>query len=487
MRSAPGRMPARWLLVPLVLAAVALLHLAFGVGGQASLVLAPLGVVLATWYAGRGPGVGAAVAAGALGSLLLSDDALSRGAVPILLGVHVGQLVITALVAAWMRDAVRAAHEARHEAQSATREREEQLAIATHELRTPLTSLAAYARLVAARLHTDAPGAAEANAMVVHEAQQAARLITRLLESTAARRGSIALEREVVDMRTVARAALGTVGPSAEGRHELLSMLDVSARVAGDPTRLEELLVNLLENAVKYSPDGTPIEVSVTIEDSHVVARVRDEGPGIAPTERSNVFARFYRGPRGRSVGLGVGLYLAREIARAHGGELAIEATGARGSTFALRLPRAVDEEIAVDPRSDHDARTPCRVLLVDDDEGVREAVQALLAFAGHECRAASTSAAALALAEAWRPDVILLDQLRASDPNFASAYRSSPGPHAAIVAFSAASDEDVWARSIAAVATIRKPFDAEDLLATIQRVAANAARPGCEGGRIAS
>ena len=457
-------------LFALIVVLLVFLQLQDGLGGTALLLLAPLAVVVITWYSGRSFGVLAAITTAILANMLVPEEQVFAGSSrTLLLFVATGQLVLTALLTGRMHQAFRIADDARVHAQHAAQQREDQLAMATHELRTPLTSLFAYALLVSVRLRNDPRGAAEANAMVVHEAEQAAHLITKLLESPAARNGAMVVDHRLVDLGAIARAALGAVRPAAEGHHELRSVIAASAPVMGDDTRLEELLVNLLENALKYTPDGTLIELSVTVEGQQVVARVRDEGLGIPAPHRSKIFERFYRVRHGASGGTGLGLYLARQIARAHGGDLVIESTGERGSVFALRLPRAEGNQTPANAQAEYRGWTPRHVLLVEDDEGVREAVETVLHLAGHECRVASTSNAALAIVEGWQPDVILLDQLR-TQPEFASTYRELPWPHAPILALTAAWDAEEWAQSIGAVATVPKPFEIDELLASIER-----------------
>lgn len=239
----------------------------------------------------------------------------------------------------------------------AVRARDEFLSVASHELKTPLTSLALrlgqLARLTAR--HPDEPVASDvlARATAVMERQVATltNLVTNLLDVTRITSGRLALHlaptpvvdaiREVVEQLDDELAA-AQCPVRVEG--------DVDATVSADRVRLEQVLLNLLGNAMKYAP-GAPIAVRVTRTATDVAIAVEDAGPGIAPEDQERVFTRFERAVESDHVaGLGLGLFIAREIARTHGGDLTLISEVGKGARFTVRLP--------VDPPAEPIARS---------------------------------------------------------------------------------------------------------------------------------
>ena len=183
-------------------------------------------------------------------------------------------------------------------------------------------------------------------------ARQSARLATivdEILVPAQLEAGELHLYEERVDVADVARRALA----AAQARthtHRLGADLRDAAPVVADATKLEQVLSNLVDNAVKYSPPDTAIHVSVEQQHGRVVVRVRDEGPGIPPPERKRVFEKFYRLDPDHASGVrgtGLGLYICRELVLRMGGEIWVEPDGGRGSTFAIALPAARTERLS--------------------------------------------------------------------------------------------------------------------------------------------
>jgi PAS domain S-box-containing protein len=240
----------------------------------------------------------------------------------------------------------RAAQEAARTAEAAVAVRDQFLAIATHELRTPLTPLKASVQLLRRQL---ARGGAPADLdRLAERAEQQvdrlSRLIEPLLDVSRLGTGRLAIERQPLALipllERVVDLARSTVEPP---RPYLLSRPDSQPVVMGDEARLEQVLVNLLENARKYSPAGSPIEVSVRGDAATVAIAVRDHGIGIPEAEHAQIFDRFHRASNvGRDTsGFGLGLHIAREIAQMHDGTLTVASTPGEGSTFTLTLPVA--------------------------------------------------------------------------------------------------------------------------------------------------
>jgi signal transduction histidine kinase len=229
-------------------------------------------------------------------------------------------------------------------AQEAVRAREEFISIASHELRSPLSALQLSIAMLA---ETVGPGADAATARRLEAAsssvERLTRLVNTLLDLSRAAAAGPGLVREAVDLRRVALDALEQLrGAAGAAGCEL--RLDAPFPVVGewDRTAIERIVVNLVDNAVKYAP-GKPVEVRVAERGDACVVSVRDHGPGIAPADASRIFERFARAARGRrrAEGLGLGLYIARRLAEGHGGRIELESEAGAGATFRVLLPRS--------------------------------------------------------------------------------------------------------------------------------------------------
>jgi signal transduction histidine kinase len=238
---------------------------------------------------------------------------------------------------------------ARAAAEEALTLRDGFLSIASHELRTPLTSLLMQTQLLQRRVARGGllPEREQgALAVVVAQAKRLDRLIAALLDVSRIERGQLTIEVEAVDIGALARRVVAEVQPTSE-QHAIACATPASALViSGDPLRLEQVLQNLLQNALKYSPDGGAVDVSVAADGPAAVVEVADRGIGFPPEVLPQLFTRFYRAPNAdaRNVsGLGIGLYVVREIVRLHGGTVAAALRPDGGSRFTVRLPLATD------------------------------------------------------------------------------------------------------------------------------------------------
>lgn len=225
----------------------------------------------------------------------------------------------------------------------------ELISMVAHDLRSYLTPLDGYIALLRANAERegrvrDAQHAAAASAA----SAELVRMTSRLLTARRLDRGLLVPDMELLDLAALIRAAASAVaGPEAlirvEGPERLPGV--------GDPALLREVLANLLTNALRHSPPDAPIIVHVAVawedgKETHAIVRVSDRGPGVAPDLLPHIFEQFTADAG--STGLGLGLYLAREIAHAHGGALTAESTAGRGATFRLVLPLALPRERAV-------------------------------------------------------------------------------------------------------------------------------------------
>jgi signal transduction histidine kinase len=250
-----------------------------------------------------------------------------------------------ALAQEQLHSALEAERAARQEAEGALRVRDEFVSIAAHELKTPLTSLMGRAQLALRRIRssTNEDPVQVENLMqsVVTQAEKLSRLINQLLDVSRLKGGKLSIHRETVDLVELVHESVTSVHVGHNGHSINVNTPDrMVAEV--DPIRLEQVIVNLLNNAVKYSPDGTEVQISLVWPDDHTIElRVKDEGPGVPATDRDQIFDRFYQG--GHQVtpagGMGLGLYICREIVELHGGDVLAEFPDAGGTTFIVRLP----------------------------------------------------------------------------------------------------------------------------------------------------
>lgn len=232
------------------------------------------------------------------------------------------------------------------DANLAIRARDEFLSMAAHELRTPITSLLGFAQLARRQLDGPAPSARpvaeRALGAIERQSARLGALVARLLDVSRLDTGGLALTCRTVDL------AMITAGVVAGARvrtsaHALALDAPCPVPATADPVRIEQVLTNLIENAIKYSPGGGPVEISVRVSPAGCgEIAVRDRGIGVPPERRARIFDRYYRAHADREVsGLGLGLYISKEIARLHGGDLRAEFPEDGGSRFVLTLPLA--------------------------------------------------------------------------------------------------------------------------------------------------
>jgi signal transduction histidine kinase len=300
----------------------------------------------------------------------------------------------------------------------ADRRKDEFLAMLAHELRNPLSAIHGAVDLVR-RSEPDA-GLSRWSAQVIdRHVKLLARLIDDLLDVSRITRGKIRLVREHVDGSKIIDSAVEAVRPliNERGHALFVELPGVPLPLEADPMRLEQILVNLLTNAAKYTERGGKIWLSGGQEGGQIVIRVRDTGIGIAPQLLPGVFGLFTQleGSLDRSEGgLGIGLTLVKKLAELHGGSVLAQSEGpGRGSEFVVRLP-AAEPATAVLPKPE---RTPAAahnrattVLVIDDNVDSARGLERLLKLVGHKVQTAHDGPTALACARVQRPSVVLLD-----------------------------------------------------------------------------
>jgi PAS domain S-box-containing protein len=304
----------------------------------------------------------------------------------------------------------------------ADRRKDEFLAMLAHELRNPLAPIQNAVQIIRLLGSSD-PNLQRSRDMIERQVRHMTRLVDDLLEVSRITGGKIKLQTEPMDLVAVTARAVETSRPLIDARHQELTVTfpPQPIELEADPTRVAQVISNLLNNAAKYTENGGHIWLTVGREGSEAVVRVRDSGIGISPDLLPRIFDLFTQADRSldRSQGgLGIGLTLVRRLVEMHGGNVTVHSPGpGKGSEFIVRLPaqREVRDSKNTAHRQDPAGRQaaapfPRRVLVVDDNADSAESIAILLQLRGHEVRTALDGRTALEIARQYRPEVILLD-----------------------------------------------------------------------------
>jgi PAS domain S-box-containing protein len=234
---------------------------------------------------------------------------------------------------------------ARAEAQEAVRMRDVFLSVASHELKTPLTSLLGNAQLLQRRVQqqgTFTERNEQAINVIAAQAKRLSKMIVALLDLSRIEMGQLSIEHEPVDLCALVRRVVAEVQPALD-QHRVEGVgTDARLLVEGDELRLDQVLQNLIQNAIKYSPEGGLVVVEVEQRGDRAYVAVIDQGIGIPPQALPRLFERLYRAgnvEERQISGMGIGLYVVREIIALHGGTVEVQSEEGRGSTFAFYLP----------------------------------------------------------------------------------------------------------------------------------------------------
>jgi signal transduction histidine kinase len=318
------------------------------------------------------------------------------------------------------------AKEARTQAEGANRMKDEFLAVLSHELRTPMNAVYGWSRMLeTGQLAPEArPRALEA---IVRNAHAQLQLIDDLLDVSRIISGKMRLDVRRVDIHRVLEAALDAVRPAATAKTiQLVSILDPGpAPLNGDPDRLQQVAWNLLMNAVKFTPRGGRIQLTLQRANSYVEIVVSDNGSGIRADLLPVIFDRFKQGDSGSTrtqAGLGLGLALVRHLVELHGGAVNAESAGeGHGATFRVKLPLPAVQVGATGERLLPTASTlmpayrgpslrGLRVLVVDDEPDGLELVASILRTAGADAMPCSSASEVVGLVRSWRPHMLISD-----------------------------------------------------------------------------
>jgi PAS domain S-box-containing protein len=300
----------------------------------------------------------------------------------------------------------------------ANRSKEEFMALLSHELRSPLSPIL-NALSILRQMRTNDPIIENAGNIIDRQVGQMVRLVDDLLDIGRITKGKLRLTKEKVELRVVANHAAETARPFMEARkHEFsVSLPTQPLWVEADPARMEQIVVNLLNNAAKYTDTGGLIRMTVSQEGDEAVIRVRDNGVGIAPQVLPHVFDLFTQvdGSLGRSYGgLGIGLALVRNLVEMQEGRVQAQSGGlGKGSEFTVKLPvvsttAGYEAKTVLEPGQD--TGRSLHVLVVEDNVDAADSLSMLLRLYGHDVQVARTGPTALEMASTFRADVVLLD-----------------------------------------------------------------------------
>ena len=393
-----------------------------------------------------------------------------------------------------LRESEAQARAAEEALRSASQQKDDFLAQISHELRNPLAPILLSARLLEERV--DADGRSDVD-IIIRQVKHVSRLVDDLLDVVRIARGAVTLSKARIEPASAIARAVAETAPLFKQRSHKLEV-DIPKQglaVDADEVRLTQIFGNLLSNAARYTPPRGIIRVSGRREGDDVILRVRDNGRGIEPSLLPHLFETFVQGPRGpdrAEGGLGVGLSLVQALAQLHGATVAAHSDGpGRGSEFTLRLPAAdpVPQErsttfMASRAVSNETNGMGRRVLIVDDHRDIANSLTRLLGLLGYDARAALNPLDAIAVAEAFRPHVALLDiGLPVMDGyRLAVNLRERLGEFAPVlIALSGYNRPEDLRRSEAAgfAAHLTKPVDCDDLVNALETFAPSVASDG--------
>jgi PAS domain S-box-containing protein len=296
------------------------------------------------------------------------------------------------------------------------RRKDEFLAMLSHELRNPLSAITNAVEILDRQ--NDEPTQQKARTIIRRQVGHLVVLVNDLLEVTRVLSGRIQLHQEELDLRGIVQRALETTRDLFEQRkHELnVTLPEEPVWLMGDALRLEEVIVNLLNNAAKYTPEGGHVSLSLNKEGEDAVVRVKDTGVGIGPDLLPQVFDLFTQAKRtlDRSQGgLGVGLTVVQKLVEMHGGTTEAHSSGlGQGSEFIVRLPILLSplRRDTVSSAERAQSTQAWRVLVVDDNVDSADSIASLLESSGHDVKVAYSAEKALEMATDYQPEIMLLD-----------------------------------------------------------------------------
>jgi signal transduction histidine kinase/integral membrane sensor domain MASE1/CheY-like chemotaxis protein len=379
---------------------------------------------------------------------------------------------------------------ARLQAENASRAKDQFLATVSHELRTPLTAILGWASMLQ-RSEVDAGRVSQIHEKIFKNAEAQARIVNDLLDVSRIVSGQLRLEWQLTDLCEVARQSVETTGPTAIAKGVALesSIPPRPCLVSGDPARLQQVIWNLLFNAIKFTPQGGTVSLAVRIADASANVEVSDTGIGIPPEFLPRLFERFWQADSTSTRvhgGLGLGLALVRHLVEIHGGDVEARSAGdGRGSTFVVTLPLRAHSPSSDPPPGSGERGTErndlegLRVLVVDDDPGALELFSTALEGRGADVVCAKSATEAMQRLELHPLDVMVIDIGLPSEDGFVllrrirdweAAGSRRPVPAIAVTAYATTIDRDEALQAGFAV-HIPKPVLPHEFVAAVRQM----------------
>jgi signal transduction histidine kinase/ActR/RegA family two-component response regulator len=363
---------------------------------------------------------------GSIESAALAAGTLARGDRPVVAPSSVAEVALLAAALERSADLLLAREQAlnehlahteaaRADAETASRAKDEFLAMLGHELRNPLGPILNGVHLLRELLPPE-ERTERIRAMIERQVAHISRMVDDLLETSRITRSKIVLETRSLDLRAAAREVCDGFRYSFEQARIALhcAVPETPVWIDGDETRLAQCLGNLLHNALKFTPADGKVFVSLATDGEQARLEVRDDGCGIDPALLPALFQPFSQGPQAidrRQGGLGLGLALVKGLVELHGGTVrAFSAGSGQGTRFTILLPLAVPREEPVPAAAGEGEAIPQRILIVEDMRDAAESLEMLLTLAGHEARIAASGQEALEIAAEHAPDVVICD-----------------------------------------------------------------------------
>jgi PAS domain S-box-containing protein len=368
--------------------------------------------------------------------------------------------------------------------EDADRRKDEFLAMLAHELRNPLAPIFNGLTILQ---HDDLGADIQRNArsIIDRQVRTLARLIDDLLDVSRITMGKVQLARQRVNLNKIVRDAVEACTPMLESRkHELnLSLPADVVWIDADPTRIEQVITNLVNNAAKYTPESGRIEIALTTDGPHAAVRVKDNGIGIAADLLPRIFDLFTQGDPSldrTQAGLGIGLTLVRKLVEMHDGTVHASSDGpGKGSEFVVVLPvLSAPVSAGTEAKAGVQKAEPLRVMVVDDNVDAVESLSLVLSLDGHDVATSYNATDALKIATEHRPDVMLLDIGLPDVNGYQLAEQLARIPelrHVVLIAMTGYGQDEARQRSAQAGFAYHlvkpvDPHDLERLLASIAR-----------------
>ncbi|MGH9742449.1 MAG: response regulator, partial [Candidatus Acidiferrum sp.] len=367
---------------------------------------------------------------------------------------------------------------AKEELERASKFKDQFLSTMSHELRTPLNAVLGFSELLTEERYGPLNERQQRYVKHIHTGgKHLLSLINDILDLSKIEAGRLQLTIENVFVSTSFAEVLDTMRPLADKKSQILSRETASnLSLRADPTRFKQILMNLLGNAIKFTPEAGEIRLAAYLVDGAVRVEVRDSGPGIPPAEQQRIFEAFYRmGDTAKKIeGTGLGLAITRRLVELHGGTLGIESEPGSGSCFFFTLP--VAEVVAAKPsparRSELPPPDSVRILVIEDDRAASQLLQSHLTSAGYDVLLCDQPARALEMAAELQPGAVTLDIIMkpVNGWEILSAFKTDPRTSHIPVVLVTIVDQPEMGASLGADEYIVKPVNKPTLLAAVER-----------------